>query len=135
MNLPYVAIVTDAHRLNINLMFNAIGWGPETFIRKCCVIDPNATWETLPTHWLSSNVAATDSDVAMLQRATAGDLPPLPEGVVWGVDGVISAAEAMAATDGAVFQVYSAAGEIEPLDHMHAVLASKGLQFLPDPPA
>lgn len=40
----------------------------------------------------------------------------------------------MAATDGAVFHVYSAAGAIEPVDHVAAVLATEGLQYVPDEP-
>lgn len=134
MNLPYIAIVTDAQKTNLNLVFAAMGEGPETFTRKCCAIDPNATHETPPTHWLTSAAAATDSDVAMLQAMTEGNLPALPEGVVWGEDGVISAADAMAASDGSVFHVYSAAGDIEPADHAAAVLASEGLQFVPSMP-
>ena len=60
-------------------------------------------------------------------------MPPLPESVVWGEDGVISAAAAMAATDGAVFHVYSCAGDVEPVIHVAAVLATEGLQYVPDP--
>lgn len=133
MNLPFIAIVTDAKKTDLNLVFNAMGWGPNTFTRKCCAISPSATHLTPPTHWLTSAAAATDSDVAMLQAMTNGDLPDLPEGVVWGVDGVISAADAIAACDGAVFHVYSAAGDIEPVDHAAAVLASEGLQYVPEP--
>ena len=90
--------------------------------------------QTPPTHWLMSYVAPTDSNVATYQAVTAGSLPPLPPGVVWGVDRVIGAAGAMAASDGAVFHVYSAAGQIEPVDHVAAVLQSEGLQYVPDPP-
>jgi hypothetical protein len=134
MNLPVVCIVTNAQKTNLNLVFEAMGMGPETFTRKCCAIDPNATDQTPPTHWLMSYVAATDSDVAIYQTMTAGNLPPLPQGVVWGVNGIISAADAMAASDGSVFHVYSAAGQIEPVDHCAAVLQSEGLQYVPDPP-
>lgn len=134
MILPFIAIVADAKKININLTFSAMGWGPETFSRKCCAIDAGATPATPPTHWLCSAAAGyTDADVAMLQQMTAGNLPPLPQGVVWGVDGVISAADAMAATDGSVFHVYSAAGQIQPVDHAAAVLASEGLQYVPEP--
>ncbi len=133
MNLPYIALVTDAKRNDLNRVFAAMGWGPENFTRKCCAIDPAATSETPPTHWLTSAAGATSSDVAMLQAMTNGDLPILPMGVVWGENDVISAAEAMAACNGSVFHVYSAAGEIEPVDHVAAVLASKGLQYVPYP--
>lgn len=134
MLLPFVAIVADAHKTNLNATLDAVGWGPESFTRKCCAINPSATFETPPTHWLCSAAAATDADVAMLQAMTQGDLPDLPEGVVWGENGVISAANAMAASGGSVFHVYSAAGDIEPVDHVAAVLATEGLQLVPDPP-
>lgn len=134
MLLPFVALVTDAHKVNLNLTLAAVGWGPESFSRKVCAIDPGATFETAATHWLTSHAGASDTDVAMLQAMTNGDLPILPEGVVWGEDGVISAAGAMAASDGTVFQVYSAAGDVEPVDHVAAVLASRGLQYVPEPP-
>ena len=81
-----------------------------------------------------SHAGSTDSQVAIWQAMTQGNLPPLPDGTVWGEEGVISAADAMAASDGAVFHVYSAAGEIEPTDHVAAVLATEGLQYVPDEP-
>lgn len=134
MLLPSVCVVTDAYKININRTFEAMGYGPETFTRRLCAIDPGATPSTPATHWLMSHAAATDTQVAIWQGMTEGNLPPLPDGVVWGEDGVISAADAMAATDGAVFHVYSAAGVIEPVDHVAAVLATEGLQYVPDEP-
>lgn len=134
MILPAICIVTDAQKNNINLVFSAMGDGPETFTRKLCAPSPAPTWETSPTHWLMSAAGATDVDVAIWQAMTEGNLPPLPEGVVWGVNGVISAEDAMAATDGSVFHVYSAAGDIEPVDHAAAVLTTEGLVYVPEPP-
>lgn len=133
MRLPYIALVKNAQRVNLNLVFEAMGWGPGTFSRKVCAASPSATPSTPPTHWLCSNASASDADVAMINAMTEGNLPALPMGTVWGEDGVISAADAMAASDGAVFQVYSAAGDIEPVDHVAAVLLSRGLQYVPDP--
>lgn len=34
MLLPFVALVTDAHKVNLNLTIAAVGWGPESFSRK-----------------------------------------------------------------------------------------------------
>lgn len=134
MALGIVCIVTDAQKTNLNLVFAARGLGPETFTRKLCAIDAGATWETAPTHWLMSNAAGDQAELDILTAMTGGDLPDLPDGVVWGENDVISAADAMAACDGAVFHVYSAAGDIEPVDHVVAVLASESLQYVPDPP-
>lgn len=133
MALGIVCIVTDAQKTNINLVFAARGHGPETFTRKLCAVDPNATPSTPPTHWLMSNAAGSQEELNVLTAMTEGDLPPVPEGVIWGENGVIPASDAMAATDGAVFQVYSAAGDVEPVDHVAAVLASRGLQYVPEP--
>ena len=134
MLLPFVALVTDAHKVNLNLTLAAVGWGPESFSRKVCAIDPGATFETAPTHWLTSHAGASTTDVAMLQAMTNGDLPQPANGAVWGVDGVISAADAMAASDNTVFQVYSAADDVKPVDHVNTVLTNRGLQYVPEPP-
>ncbi|MBJ3783423.1 hypothetical protein [Devosia sediminis] len=133
MALGIICIVTDAQRNNINLVFAARGMGPEAFSRKLCAIDPGATSFTPATHWLSSDAMGNQGELNILTAMTEGDLPPVPEGVIWGEEGVIAAAHAMAATNGAVFQVYSAAGDVEPVNHAAAVLASRGLQFVPDP--
>lgn len=133
MALGIVCIVTDAQKTNINLVFDARGLGPETFTRKLCAVDPSATPDTPPSHWLMSNAAGSQDELTILTAMTEGTLPALPDGVAWGEDGVISEADALAATDGAVFQVYSAAGDIEPVDHVAAVLVSRSLQYVPDP--
>lgn len=133
MALGIVCIVTDAQKTNINLVFAARDMGPETFTRKLCTMDAGATYATPPTHWLMSMANGDQAELAVLMSMTKGDLPDLPMGVVWGEDGTISAASAMAATAGAVFQVYSCAGDVEPVDHVAAVLASRSLQYVPDP--
>lgn len=134
MTIGIVCIVTDAKKDDNNRVFAARGMGLVTHTRKLCAIDPAATYETPPTHWLSSNAAGDATELAILQAMTLGELPSLPEGVAWGEDGVISEADAKAATDGSVFHVYSCAGDVEPVDHAAAVLLSEGLQFVPDPP-
>lgn len=133
MALGIVCTVAAAKKTDINLVFAARGHGPETFTRKLCAINPGATWEATPTHYLMSNAGGDAEELAILQAMTQGDLPPVPNGTVWGEEGVISAAAAMACSDGAVFHVYSAAGDIEPVDHVAAVLVSEGLQYVPDP--
>lgn len=133
MALGIVCLVTDAYKTNINLVFAARGLGPETFTRKVCAAGA-ATPSTPPTHWLMSMANGDQAELNVLTAMTEGDLPDLPMGVVWGEDGVISAADAMTATGGSVFQVYSAAGDVEPVDHVAAVLASRDLQYVPDPP-
>lgn len=134
MALGIVCIVSDAKKTDLNLVFAARGLGPETFTRKLCAIDAGADYQTPPTHWLMSNAAGDEGELVILQNMTNGDLPPLPAGTVWGENGVITAADAMAAAAGSVLHVYSCAGDVEPTDHCAAVLASEGLQYVPDPP-
>ena len=134
MALGIVLIVAENNVTDLNRVFAVRGMGPDNVTRKLCAVDPGATYETPATHRLMSDAAGDGTELAILQAMTQGDLPPLPEGVVWGEDGVISAADAMAACHGSVMQVYSCAGDVEPVDHVAAVLASRGLQFVPDPP-
>jgi hypothetical protein len=134
MTLGIVCIITAAKKAHINLVFAARGLGPETFTRALCAINPAATFETPATHYLMSDAGGDEAELSVLQAMTGGDLPDLPDGAVWGEGDVISAGNAMAACDGAVFHVYSAAGDIEPTDHATAVLVSEGLQFVPAPP-
>jgi hypothetical protein len=134
MALGIVCIVAAAHKNNLNLVFAARGLGPETFTRKLCAIDPNADEDTPPTHWLMSNAGGDAAELAILQAMTGGTLPPLDPFYQWGVDGTISEEDALAACDASVFHVYSVAGDVEPVDHVAAVLATEGLQYVPDPP-
>lgn len=134
MTIGIVFIVTDAKKDDLNLVFSARGMGPDSVTRKLCTIDAGATDQTPPTHWLASMANGTQVELDILNGMINGDLPPVPEGTVWGENGVISAADAMAACDGTVMQVYSCAGAVEPVDHVAAVLASRTLQYVPDPP-
>jgi hypothetical protein len=135
MALGIVCIVTDAKRNDLNFLFAARGMGPDNITRKLCAVDAGATYETPPTHWLMSNAAGNQAELDTLTAMTEGDLPAVPTGTVWGESGIISAADAMAACDGSVFQVYSCAGDVEPADHVAAVLSSRSLQYVPDPPS
>lgn len=66
---------------------------------------------------------------------TNGDLPQISG--VWGVDGVISAEDAMAACGGGNLQVYSAGGLVEgnaAIEWRDAILAGRNLKLRPDEP-
>jgi hypothetical protein len=131
MSLPVICIVTAAKKTDANLVWQAMDRGPETFTRKLCAIGEGVTPETPPTHYLMSDTSSTESDVAIWQGMANGDLPPISG--IWGVNGVISAANAMTATNGANLQVYSASGDVIPVDHAAGILASRDLRFVPDP--
>lgn len=132
-NLPVVCVVKDAVKDDANLVWAAWGRGPNTFSRKLCALDPEATESTPPTHWLMSDTSTTDSDVAIMQGFADGDLPPVPSGTVWGENGVISAADALVAVNGTNLQTYSASGDVSPVEHSEGILESRGLQFVPGP--
>jgi hypothetical protein len=132
MKLPVICIVTAAAKAGADAVWEAWGRGPNTFVRGLCAIDPDATWETPPTHYLMADSSTEESEVAIMQAMANGDLPPISG--VWGVAGVVSAAVALASITAANLQVYSASGDVVPVDHMNGILAGRGLQTVPYPP-
>ena len=132
MNLPVICVCTAAAQTAVNRVWEAMGRGPGTFSRKLTT-EADPTPETVPTHYLMSDASTSAADVAEWQAMANGDLPRLPDGVVWGVEGVIGAEDAMAAISAANLQVYSASGDVVPVDHANGVLASRGLSWVPFP--
>ena len=128
---PCVGIVKAADRTNANLVWSAWGRGPNNFFRRL-TDDPSPTPSSTVTHYIFADSSTSVEDVQIIQGFANGDLPPLPDGLAWGVDGTISAADALAAIDGDSLQCYSASGNVAPLDHCNAILASRGLSWVPD---
>lgn len=126
---PVVCLVKAADRDNANLVWAAWGKGPETFSRKLTT-DASPTTSSPVTHYLMADSSTSVEDVAIIQAFANSDLPPISG--AWGVDGVIGAADALAAIDGDSLQCYSASGNVTPLDHCNAILASRGLKWVPD---
>lgn len=134
MSNAILAIVTAAQRANLNLAFNAMGRGPDTFSRAVCELDPEATWETPPTHYASYNAVADIADAAKFASAQAGTLPLDDAGdpVNWGEDGNPSEEDAIAAF--AELQFWVNASDVEPLVFAEANLTAANLQFVPFQP-
>lgn len=136
-NAPCIVIATEANRTNVNLIWEAMGRGPDSLSRKLCAIDPGATYETPATHYLMQDMSATDADVA-LWAAMAGagrDLPPIAG--TWGELGIISAQDAQAAIGPGnifAFPAYGLETEQDELNWRDGVLSGMGLQFVPDAP-
>jgi hypothetical protein len=133
--VPAILICTDAVKTDANLVWNATGRGPNTFSVPLVADDENATYETPATHWLAQDMSATAALAVTWLGMTNGDLPQISG--VWGVDGVISAQDAMAACMGGNLQVYSAGGLIEgnaAIEWRNAILAGRGLIIRPDEP-
>lgn len=128
---PCVGIVKAADKDNANLVWAAWGKGPNTFSRKLTTDSPATTSSTI-THYLFADSSTSVEDVGIIQQFANNQLPPLPDGMAWGVDGVIAAADALAAIDGDSLQCYSASGDVTPLDHCNAILASRGLSWVPE---
>ena len=126
---PVIAVAAAATIVNTRKVWEAQGLGSEAFMRRL-TDDPSPTPQSTVTHYMMSDDSCSVELVAAWQAMASGDLPQING--VWGVGGIISAADAMAATTGANLQVYSASGDVAPLDHANAILASRGLSFVPD---
>ena len=118
---------------NINKVLEAMGRGPNSLSRPA-TSTPNPTWETAPTHKYMSDQGATGEFAAILLGFANGDLPPLPEGTVWGENGVISAADALAAITADNFAFASFNEAFTPGEQVAAALDAFGLTIVPDPP-
>lgn len=133
---PTICIISDAKRADINRVWEAMGRGPGTFSVPLGPI--GSVWSTPPTHWLMSDMGTTPEDAAVWgQMAAAQDLPPLPEGVIWGEEGVIHSATAQAAmVDLRVHTVYGLADDddgVEQREWLAGILSGAGLIKIPDP--
>lgn len=132
MSINIIGIVTAAAKTNVNLVLQAMGRGPGNITRKATTVAA-PTWDATPTHWWMSDQGVTAEFQAQLLGFSNGDLPPLPEGVVWGVDGVISAPDALAAITAANFSFASFNDGFTPGEQVQAALDAKGLSIIPDP--
>lgn len=125
---------------NINKVLEAMGRGPNSLSRPATTKPtpenglPPVTWETAPTHRYMSDQGVSETFAQILHGFANGELPPLPEGVVWGEDGVISAADALAAITADNFAFASFNEAFTPGEQVDAALDALGLTKVPDPP-
>ena len=133
MTVNIIGIGAIAAVTNINKVLEAMGRGPNSLSRPA-TSTPNPTWETAPTHRYMSDQGVTTEFASILHGFSNGDLPPLPEGVVWGEDGIISAADALAAITAANFAFGSFNEGFTPGEQVEAALSALGLVVVPDPP-
>jgi len=123
MAIGIIGIGTAAAVTNINLVIEAMGRGPGSLSRKCTTV-ANPAWDATPTHYFMSDQSATPELQSVFLGFANGDLPPLPEGVVWGENGVISAAAALAAITAENFAFASFNEGYEPAQQVAAALAA-----------
>lgn len=129
MNQPIVVIVTAAAVDDANAVWEAWGKGPGNLSRRL-TDDPAPTTSSTVTHYLMADSSTSVEDVQIIQGFANGDLPPISG--AWGEEGVVSAAAALTAINASNLQCYSASGTVEPVDHAAAILASRGLAYVPD---
>ncbi len=127
MNLPTVMIVSAALKVDADAVIEAQGRGPGAFGTPLTTDDPSTANSPI-THYALCDLGVPEEVVAQWNAMTAGNLPALGEGKVWGENGVISAQGALAV--GAVISVCSGAN-YEPADLIAAALAAKGLREFP----
>lgn len=133
MTVNIIGIGKVAAVTNINLVLEAMGRGPNSLSRKA-TSTPNPTWETAATHKYMSDQGVTGEFAAILLGFANGDLPPLPDGVVWGENGIISAADALEAITADNFAFASFNEAFTPGEQVTAALDALGLVVVPDPP-
>jgi len=132
MTINVIGIATAAAVTNVNLVLQAMGRGPGNISRKATTVaDP--AWDATPTHYFMSDQGVTPEFQAQLLGFANGDLPPLPEGVVWGEEGVISAQDALAAIASPNFSFASFSGAFTPGEQVQASLDALGLHVIPFP--
>lgn len=127
-NQPIVCIISASAVTDGNLVWKAWGKGPGTFSVPL-TDDPTPVTSSTVSHYLMADSSTSVEDVQIIQGFANGDLPPISGS--WGVGGVIGAAAAQAAITGTNLQCYSASGDVVPLDHVNAILASRGLSLIP----
>jgi hypothetical protein len=127
-----IAITTAANQTNINLVLEAMGRGPGSLAQPSSA-DPGVAWNGTPTHFYMSDQGAPQWLADAFLAFGDNNLPPLPEGVVWGEDGVISAADALEAIQPENFYFAQFVG-FEPSEQLAAALAAKGLHKFPPNP-
>lgn len=120
-----IAVAPVANATDLNSVLEAMGYGPGNLSTKASTT-PDQAFGAASTHLFMSMQAATmEFQADLLGYSGGGDLPPLPDGVVWGENGVISAAAAMAAAP--YLGVASFSSDWLPDDQVAATLGAAGL--------
>lgn len=142
MTVNIIGIGKLAAVTNINLVFQAMGRGPNNLSRPATTKPtpenelPEVTWETAATHKYMSDQAVSAEFAMILHGFANGDLPPLPDGVVWGVAGAISAEDALDAISSENFAFASFNESFTAGQQVHAALEAMTppLVLVPDNP-
>jgi hypothetical protein len=132
MSVNIIGIIPAAHLTNANLTLQAMGLGAGNITKKSTSVTGTILFEEPATHFYMSFQGAESELLDQLLGSTTGDLPPLPEGVMWGEEGVIEAADA--ATAMAAMAIASFNNGYSPTNQVNLSLAAHNpvLQRVPD---
>lgn len=126
-NVPSILIVTEAHHIAVDAVLAAQGRGAGAFTMGRHLVAVGTSGPILAR--MCQDMSATaELEAAWRAYAASGDLPDIVG--VWGEDGIISAADAQAASVG--LSVHSVAGVV-PAGWTDSVLAGHGYAFEPEP--
>ena len=130
MSVNIIGIATAAAVADVNAVLEAMGRGPGNVSRRATTV-PNPAWDAEPTHFYMSSQGETNEFQAHL-LALPNDLPPLPNGVTWGTNGVIASLAAQAAFAPGNFAFGSFNDGFTPGEQVRAALDALGLHIIPD---
>ena len=140
MTVNIIGIGKIDYVANINSVLEAMGRGPNSLSRPAGPkpIDwdgiSELPYDTTVTHRYMSDQGVSVEFSNILHGFANGDLPPLPEGVVWGVDGIISAEDALEAIGADNFAYASFNEAYTPGQQVVAALSALNLVKIADPP-
>lgn len=112
--LPYLGVVKASAADDVRLVLGAMGLGFGGFgVALVAADDDTATFSTTPTGYHQYDDTADSDLVAALQALVGGDVPGLDQSgnpIMWGENGVITQADAIAAFGSENVQIISAVG-------------------------
>lgn len=113
-SLPYLGVAKAAAIDDVRLVLGAMGLGFGGFgVALVASDDDTATPETTPTGYYQYDATADSDLVAALQALVGGDVPGLDQNgnpILWGENGVITQAAAIAAFANENVQIISGVG-------------------------
>lgn len=141
---PIIMIAVAASRAAVDAIGEALGRGPVS-VGVRMTTDPAAlewnsavsgAWPYEPTHYGGFDDSTEKPMADLWQAISNGDLPAdLPDGKEWGVGGVISYADALAAvTPAGKFVVCQCSASVDPAPSFWGFASGNGIYKYPDPP-
>lgn len=145
MGTPTVIICTAAKRVDCNRVWEAMGRGPDTWAEisgrlttdagaETWVTAESGAWPGAVTHHGAHDGSTEAADFAAWSAMVDGILPTLPAGKAWGIGGVISEADALAAVTDGNLRVYSGSSNVDSVALFRGAVREAGLYFVPSPP-